>query len=164
MTKTMRTAALAAVMMLAVAQPAAAGTACWDQQQAAAAKVRDLQSRLMVATLRCQAMGYDVSPAYNRFVRANRDTIQAANGLIKAQFVSMSGSAGERAYDSFTTALANAYGAEATNADICHATELAGEEGASAAGDVSLLMALADRLGPPPLLPGGACPITFSQR
>jgi hypothetical protein len=159
----MWTAALAAVPALVAAQPAAAGI-CWGQQQTAAAKVRDLQSRLMVATLRCQAMGHDVSPAYNAFVRANRGTIQAANELIKAQFASAGAAAGERAYDSFTTALANAYGGDQTNADICHDIESAEQEGASASGDVSVLMALADRLGPPPALPGGTCPITFSQR
>ena len=164
MTGNLWKAALAAVITFAAAQPAVAGTTCWDHQQAAAAKVRDLQSRLMVATLRCQAMGYDVSPAYNQFVRANRDTIQAANGLLKAQFASMGGPAGERAYDSFTTELANTYGGEQTNAEICRETEAAGQEAASAAGDVSLLMALAERLGPAPRLPGGACPITFSQR
>jgi hypothetical protein len=163
MTKTMWTAAIAAAMTLAVAQPAAAGT-CWDHQQTAAAKLRDLQSRLMVATLRCQAMGYDLSPAYNQFVRANRDTIQAANMVIKAQFAAMSGAAGERQYDSFTTALANAYGAGETNADVCRETEADEQEAASAAGDIALLMALADRLGPAPALPGGTCPITFSQR
>jgi hypothetical protein len=163
MTKMMWTAALAAATALAVAQPASAAS-CWDQQQAAAAKVRDLQSRLMVATLRCQAMGYEISPAYNLFVRANRDTIQAANGVIKAQFVAMHGSGGERAYDSFTTALANAYGAGATSADICRDTEAAEQEGASAAGDVQRLMDLAERLGPPPSLPGGACPVAFTRR
>jgi hypothetical protein len=164
MTKKMWTAALAAVTMFAAAEPAVAGSACWDQQQAAAAMVRDLQSRLMVATLRCQAMGHDVSPAYNQFVVANRDTIQAANGLIKAQFFAMAGSAAESAYDSFTTALANEYGGEQTNADICNATEAAEQEGTQAAGDVSLLMTLAEKLGPAPRLPGGNCPITFSQR
>ena len=163
MTKMMMTAALAAAMTLAAAQPASAA-ACWDQQHAAAAKVRDLQSRLMVATLRCQAMGYDVSPAYNRFVRANKDTIQSANGIIKAQFADSGAAGAERAYDSFTTALANAYGGDATNGGICQETEQAENDGETAAGDVSLLLALADRLGPPPTLPGGTCPITFSQR
>jgi hypothetical protein len=163
MTRKTWTVALAAVTTLAAAQPASASP-CWDYQQAAAAKVRDLQSRLMVATLRCQAMGFDASPAYNQFVRANRDTIQAANGVLKAQFIALSGTAGERQYDSFTTALANAYGAGETNADICRDLESQEHEGAAAAGDVSVLMALADRLGPSPSLPGGTCPITFSQR
>jgi hypothetical protein len=163
MTKRIWTAAIAAAMTFAAAQPASAAT-CWNAEQTAAAKVRDLQSRLMVATLRCQAMGYDVSPAYNQFVTANRGTIQAANAVIKAQFVTASGGSGERAYDSFTTALANAYGGEQTNESICRDTEAADQEGASASGDVTLLLALADRLGPPPALPGGACPITFSQR
>src|SRR5688500_10832188 len=87
-------------------QPAHAAMACWNPKQVAAAKVRDLQSRLMVATMRCSAMGIDVLPAYNAFVRTNRTTIQAANGLIKAQFSSGFGVRGQTEYDKFTTALA----------------------------------------------------------
>ena len=41
--------------------PAQAGEGCWNPTQVAAAKVRDLQSRLMVATLRCSAMGVNVA-------------------------------------------------------------------------------------------------------
>ena len=50
-----------AAVMMCVATPAQAAMGCWNQTQVAAAKVRDLQSRLMVATLRCQAMGVDVA-------------------------------------------------------------------------------------------------------
>jgi hypothetical protein len=154
---------LAAVALLA-AQPAQAATGCWGPEQAAAAKVRDLQSRLMVATLRCQAMGLDKTAAYNDFVRENLTTLQAANGVLKAQFEQSFGKEGPDEYDRFATSLANAYGGDATSAGICDATAASEQEAAAAAGDIGKLIALADRFGPAPALPGGECPITFSQR
>ncbi len=146
---------------LLAAQPAQAAMGCWDEQPAAAAKVRDLQSRLMVATLRCQAMGQgmgaDVTAAYNDFVRQNRTTLQGANGLIKAQFDTGYGKEGATYYDRFATSLANKYGGDATSAEICSDTLAAAREAAAAAGDIGKLLALEDRFGPAPELPGGAC-------
>ena len=92
---------------------------CWNEIQVAAAKVRDLQSRLMVATLRCPAMGVDVAGAYNRFVAANRTTIQGANGVIMAAFRAGHGGQAQIQYDRFATALANIYGDDATNREVC---------------------------------------------
>ena len=154
---------LAAASLLFV-QPAQAAMSCWGQQETAAAKIRDLQSRLMVATMRCRAMGVDVLGAYNDFVRINRTTIQAANGVIKAQFQAGHGAEGETFYDRFTTALANEYGDDPTNGEICDQTVEIASEAAAAQGDVTLLLALAERTGPPPALPGGECPISFAER
>jgi hypothetical protein len=150
-----------AAAMLA-AQPAEAAMGCWNQQQAAAAKVRDLQSRLMVATLRCQAMGVSVLSPYNDFVRQNRDTLQAANGVIKAQFDAFYGKDGAASYDHFATGLANRYGGDATNEQICGDTAAAAQEAADAAGDIGKLLDIADRFGPTPELPGGECAISFT--
>lgn len=165
MTKMMMKGAVGlAVSVLMSVQPAQAAMSCWGPQEAAAAKVRDLQSRLMVATMRCRAMGVDVLTQYNQFVRDNRETIQQANGVLKAQFSSGYGSEGQTFYDRFTTALANEYGAEPTSGEICD--QVAGEaaEAAAARGDIRRLLELADRLGPTPQLPGGECPISFSSR
>ena len=140
----------------------AAWAGCTDSE-AAAAKLRDLQSRLMVATMRCRAMGVDVLGPYNDFVRINRDTIQAANGLIKAQFVAGHGQDGMDLYDRFTTALANEYGDDPTDGAVCEETAMVAVEAASAQGDVTTLLALADRMGPTPVLPGGQCPIEFAE-
>jgi len=159
----MNIAAGLALVAFAAAQPAQAEMRCWDTEHAAAAKVRDLQSRLMVATLRCRAIGIDVLGPYNSFVSENRSTLQAANGVIKAQFAAGLGSEGERAYDSFTTSLANEYGADATTDQICADTADAAVEATEAAGDIGRLLAIADRLGSAPKLPGGACPIRFSS-
>lgn len=153
-----------AAAALVFAQPAQAAMSCWGQQESAAAKIRDLQSRLMVATVRCRAMGVDVLTAYNDFVRVNRETIQAANGVIRARFEAGHGLEAQTFYDRFTTALANEYGDDPTNEEVCGETAEVAGEAAAAQGDITLLLALADRTGAPPQLPGGQCPISFSQR
>jgi hypothetical protein len=153
-----------AALTIGIAPPANAAMACWDQNQTAAAKIRDLQSRLMVATMRCRAMGVDVLPAYNEFVRVNRSTIQDANGLIRAQFRAGYGDAlGEKSYDSFTTSLANAYGAHETSVGICEETAELAAEAVAAGGNVERLLDIADRAGAGPELPGGRCPISFAS-
>jgi hypothetical protein len=153
-------AGLAAAAMLLTAPAHAAG--CWKAEGAAAAKVRDLQSRLMVATLRCRAIGADIEASYGNFVRSNRETIQAANAILKAQFAT-GDRVGERAYDSFATSLANQYGGDATTPEICQGAAAAADEAAAAGGELGKLLALADRLGPPPALPGGECPVSFAS-
>jgi hypothetical protein len=130
---------------------------CWSPQQAAAAKVRDFQSRLMVAALRCKAMGYDVLAPYNEFIRRNHEALQTTNGLIRAQFETGYGKQADLYYDRFATSLANRYGGEAANAEICDQTASAAQEGAAAAGDFGKLAELADRYGSGPELPGGVC-------
>lgn len=148
--------AFAAGGLLAL-QPAQAAMGCWNAQRTAAAKVRDLQSRLMVAALRCKAIGVDVAGAYNEFVRRNREALQATNGLIHAQFETGYGKDADLYYDRFATSLANRYGGDATNAEVCDEIASAAQEGAEAAGDLGKLLAIADRFGPAPELPGGAC-------
>lgn len=146
------------------AQPASAAMSCWDRQETDAAKIRDLQSRLMVATLRCRAMGIDVLGAYNDFVRINRSALQQANFVIKAQFNRGYGFEGQRFYDSFTTALANGYGGDATSFEVCEETAAVAAEAALAEGDAARLVDLADRTGQAPELPGGVCPAALMVR
>ena len=154
----------AAAAMLCVSMPAHAVMGCWNSTQVAAAKVRDLQSRLMVATLRCQAMGADVSGAYNHFVRANREALQGANAVLLAQFRTGFGSSqGETQYDRFATALANIYGADATDQTVCADTGALAEEAAAANGDISRLVAIEDRFGFSSDLPGGQCGYSFAS-
>ena len=147
-----------------LAQPARAAPSCWNAQRVAAAKVRDLQSRLMVATMRCSAMGIDILPAYNDFVRTNRSTIQAANGVIKAQFnAAYGGGRGQTEYDRFTTRLANAYGADPTDAAICSHTAALARQAVAANGDINRLLQVVESMGRTPDLPGGECQVTFAD-
>jgi hypothetical protein len=152
-----------AALLLCVSAPAQAVMGCWNETQVAAAKVRDLQSRLMVATLRCQAMGVNVSDAYNRFVAANRTTIQGANAVLLAQFRAGYGGEAQTRYDRFATSLANIYGDDATDPTVCADTAATAEEAAAADGDIARLVAIADRFGAAPDLEGGQCTISFAS-
>ena len=140
-----------AIGMLAFAQPAQA--ACWDQPQLAAARMRDLQTMLMAATLRCHAAGIDIADHYNAFVTARRGELDQANGRIRAHFVE---TGGQDAYDRFATALANAYGAAATTQSAC-------DEAAQTADDATLstiaFHELAEQRSDPPQALGGRCAI-----
>ena len=160
--KNRRAALVAGAMMMCVPAAANAQTGCWNQTQVSAAKVRDLQSRLMVATLRCSAMGVNVAAAYNRFLAANRDTIRGANGVLMGQFQAVHGRQAQLHYDRFTTALANIYGDDATSESVCAETVVLAEEAAEARGDINALTDLADRLGFVAALPGGQCTVSFA--
>jgi hypothetical protein len=149
-------ARLAAVAMtIAIAAPAAA--TCWSETERDAAKIRDLQSRLMVATLRCQAAGHDVTAAYNRFVVANRSTLRGVNRVLLTQFQADAGERAQSRYDGYATALANAYGGDATNRSVCANTARLADEAAAAAGNVARLVALQSRVGLAPPTPGALC-------
>ncbi|HEX8192917.1 MAG TPA: hypothetical protein VF552_08450 [Allosphingosinicella sp.] len=154
-------AAAAAALTTAGAAPADAAMSCWNESQVAAARVRDLQSRLMVDALRCRAFGIDILGAYNEFVRSNRATIQAANIVILGQFTRSFGSGGQSEYDRFTTALANAYGGNETSGESCAEAASVAEEAVAANGDIQRLVEIEQRFGAPPPLPGGQCPIRF---
>jgi hypothetical protein len=152
---------IAATLMALEAVPAHAAMSCWNESQVAAAQVRDLQSRLMVDALRCRAFGIDILGAYNEFVRTNRATLQAANAVIMAQFSRGFGSGAQTEYDRFATSLANAYGADRTTGESCAEAASVAAEAVAANGDVERLVAIEQRFGPAPSVPGGQCPISF---
>ena len=153
-----RLMAAVAMAMTGLAAPAGATPACWSEADMDAAKVRDLQSRLMVATLRCNAAGVDVTRAYNHFIVANRATLQGINGVLMTQFRSGFGDdEAQTQYDRYATALANAYGGDATDRRVCTNTARLAEEAAGANGNVGRLVALHSRIGLPPPRPGAAC-------
>jgi hypothetical protein len=146
----------AAVASLALAAGSAqASTTCWSPVEQAAAKVRNLQTRLMVATLRCQLVGADITPAYNGFVQVNRPTLQGANKVLRTRL-------GESEYDRFVTFIANVSAGADIDAGLCAVAGAVAGEGAGTEGDVQKLIALEEKLGTPLDLPGGACPITFT--
>ncbi len=157
-----RAVLVAGAMMICMPATANAQAGCWNTTQVAAAKVRDLQSRLMVATLRCSAMGVNVAAAYNRFLAANRDTIRGANAVLMGQFQTAYGRQAQVHYDRFTTALANIYGDDATSNSVCAETVVLAEEAADARGDIHALTDIADRLGFVAALPGGQCTVSFA--
>lgn len=152
---------VAAAVMVMTAVPSDAAMSCWGESQVAAARVRDLQSRLMVDALRCRAFGIDILGAYNEFVRSNRATLQAANAVIMGQFSRGFGRAAQTEYDRFATALANSYGAGETSGETCAEAASVAAEAVAAGGDFERLVEIEERLGPAPALPGGQCPASF---
>ena len=132
--------------------------ACWNADEASAAGVRELQSMLMVAALRCQVAGHPMMSDYNQFVQANRTTIGAMNDRIKAHFIRTFGAVGgQRAYDAFTTSMANGYGAASSGADVCADADSLAREGAGMSGSIEGLKLLAERQGLVAKLPEGLC-------
>ena len=145
--------AAAAALCLSSAAPAAS-SACWSQADLAAAKVRQMQTKLMVAALRCRAGGVDILASYNHFMRAKRGEITAANDRLKAHFRAANRASGDRDYDRWVTSLANSYGGARTNENSCSEAATAADEAASSRGS---LVAVADRDGGAPKHIAGRC-------
>ena len=151
-----------AVAVATVATPALAEEKCWTSKEMSAARVRDLQSVLMVSALQCRTSGHDVLPEYNRFVVAGRTTIVSQNDVLKARFTRVQGmKEGQRAYDSFTTALANAHAMTASSsAGFCTSMVALASEAADAAGGpqaADALELLAERVSERPAGVGEGC-------
>jgi hypothetical protein len=149
-----------------VASPVEA--ACWNKDEVSAANVRELQSMLMVTALRCQVAGHGMMGEYNSFVVANRGALGAMNDRLKAHFIHAMGPVeGQRAYDSFTTSMANEFGAASSGGEVCGSAASLAREGALMAGSLEGLLLLADRQGLAARIADGACsdapPITLAS-
>lgn len=135
-----------------------AQAACWNKDETSAANIRELQSMLMVTALRCQAAGHGLMGDYNAFVVANRATLGTMNDRLKAHFIHAMGPvAGEHAYDSFTTSMANGYGSAASDGALCAAAASLAREAALMAGSMEGLLLLADHQGLVARIPDGPC-------
>lgn len=108
-----------AAMLLSVASPVAA--TCWEPEEYEAARLRDLQTVLMVSALKCGRADPSMPGAYNRWVgRAKAKLIDGEQKLL-AHFVRE----GDKAkYDKFTTALANKYSEYAEDPKFCARAKL----------------------------------------
>ena len=151
-------------MILAVVTTAVASTpvsaACWSSRAVEAAYVRDFDTILMVATLRCRGQGMEITADYNKFVREKRTLLVSANDELRAQFAAGRGAkAGLDAFDRFATALANSHGANAEGLSCAEYKALA-QAAASAPPDRAALLQLAARAGASPDLPQEACSTT----
>jgi hypothetical protein len=158
----LRTIIIALAATALVAAPAQAG--CWKADQVAAAKVRDLETMLMVSALRCRGNGGTMLARYNKFVVQSRTALTQVNNTLRVHFAESVGSARAlNAYDSYVTRVANRYGAGADGlscADLSSITDAAISERPSFAA----LAALAERAGVVPLLDETACAVTLARR
>jgi hypothetical protein len=135
------------------AVPANAAPHCWAQKESTAAQVRDMQTMLMVAALRCRAAHIDISADYDGFVIAQKDMLAAANLVIKRHFAAEGGNQAD--YDRFATSLANGFGDDATTEATCAEAAALAHDGSAAAPAQLEQVALARVF--PASLPGGSC-------
>lgn len=154
--------ATAAVILCVVSTTAQAQESCWQPHEVQAARVRDLQTLLMVGALKCNAPSYNTAGHYNNFVAQNRAILGGYNGVLKVRFMREHGvSEGQRAYDNFTTALANRHSsdADASAATFCQMVDSVVRMAANstAAADIE---ALATGLTERPLGVGDDCPVS----
>jgi hypothetical protein len=136
-----RAALVAAAVATCFISTAGSAATCWSQADVSAAKVRELQTRLMVSALRCRASGFNILASYNAFVGSAKPAIVAANDQLKAHFAAGGPVAGQRDYDRYTTTLANAYGAAETGPESCAEAANMAAEAINAKGDLAAFAA-----------------------
>jgi hypothetical protein len=104
----LRKAALVAVVTVMSAQPA---QACWSNAAQDAAKIKHLNTMLMVTALRCRNTADNFLPEYNRFVAKYNDLIGAQNNVLKSHLAATYGAGGAlNALDRMSIGYANSYG------------------------------------------------------
>jgi len=93
----------------------AQGAGCWTLADFEAAGVREMETMLMVAALRCRTEGGTLLADYNAFVVKGRPALIEINNRLRGHFVRAVGPVKAlNAYDGFVTSLANRYGAGAS--------------------------------------------------
>jgi len=126
---------------------------CWTAREASAAQLREMQTMLMVAALRCRAGRMDITADYDDFVASQRETLAHANIVIKQHFADDGGTQAD--YDRFATSLANDFGDDPTSEGSCAEAAMLAHDGAMVS-PAALEPLAAARLFPV-ALPGGYC-------
>lgn len=124
--------------------PAQAQT-CLDRETLVAAQVHEFEAMMMAVSLRCKAIGVDISADYEAMLATHAPVFAAADRRLRAHF------AGGRSYESYATQLGNRYGGGATDPANCQrfdvvARNLAAQPAISALGKVVAAMVAQPRL------------------
>lgn len=147
-----------------VAFSASAQAACWTPSAVEAAHVRDLQSRLMVAALRCAKSNHDVLPHYNRFVSGKKPLLMLGNGILRSHFAKgRTKNQAVKQYDRYAVSLANKYGAGSGDLSECETMKNFAMAAADSEHNLSSLVRVAQLHGLSPTLPGGRCGIVMAS-
>jgi hypothetical protein len=144
-------AAVSAICTVSIATSASAG--CWTQAEVAAAKVREMQTRLAVAAKACGG-SVDILPSYNKLLTMKKNALSVVDDRLRGHFL-QSSEMGERDYARYNAALELAYGAATASGDSCAEAAALAKEAASSHGD---LIAVADREVTVATLPSSVCP------
>lgn len=144
------------IMAMAVGSPVQAQR-CWNQTLVEAAQVKEFEIMLMVATLRCQAKGTDLSATYNRFIAAHRPVLRAVGEELVREFkVSQGGNGALKSYDRLGVIMANKYGNGVQGLE-CADFEAIIAQAETAPRNRADLVTLAQRAGMDPALPAPRC-------
>ena len=128
--------------------------ACWTQNEVAAAKVRDLDTMLMVSGLRCRFKSTALLDTYNAMVVRHRRPLSEANARLQGHFATVIG--GATALDRYITRVANRYGADAESL-TCESLHSIAVAAMAEEPTLDALIALAERAAVVPVLPEGGC-------
>lgn len=154
---------IAGAVAICAAMPVQAAS-CWSTQAVEAAQVRDFETMLMVSALRCRNTGVNFLNEYNDFIRSKRAGLTQVNDELRGQFQKTLGAkAALNAYDRYVTSLANSYGAGAVGLDCSDMRSLT-SAALAAAPSRAALVALAQRAGANPRLPGAKCPLAMAAK
>ena len=154
-------AAMTAGVAMVMSVPAQAA-GCWSQTAYEAAQLRDFDTMLMVATLRCRINSVDFSADYNRFVREKRPILAAANRELRGQFALRVGRAKALdAYDDYVTKIANGYGGGNEKMSCGDYARMA-HAAVTAPVSRPALVALAGQAGANPRVPGQRCGVAVA--
>lgn len=141
-----------------------AQAACWTPAEADAAVVRNLQSRLMVAALRCGRSEHNLLADYNKFVKSKKPLLRMGNNVLRSHFSKgKSKNQGMKAYDRFAVSMANVYGAGTGDLSGCQEMQELTQSAANSDGSVKTLVSLAQSHALSPDLPGGRCGIVLAS-
>lgn len=152
---------LAAGLALVSAEAHAAAV-CWSDAAYEAAQMRDLDTMLMVATLRCRVKGADFSADYNKFVVEKRSLLAAANLEIQSAFAASVGKVKALgAYDDFMTKIANSYG-NGMSGMSCDDFAALARTAAEVPAVRASLVALANGIGSAPPVPIARCTVNVA--
>jgi hypothetical protein len=156
-------AAVFALCTVSIASPASAG--CWTQAEVAAAKVREMQTRLAIAARECGAGSVDILSNYNKFLAMKKNALGVVDDRLRGHFFAGESDEGARAYARYNAALELAYGAATASGDSCAEAAALAKEAASARGDLNSVAAREVMVA---TLPSSVCPasapVVFASR
>ncbi|MFY7835195.1 MAG: hypothetical protein ACOVQ0_02775 [Novosphingobium sp.] len=140
-----RLGAAIALISLSFGQSAQA-QGCLDGQTLTAARLHEFEAMMMAVSLRCRAIGVDISAGYEAMGATHRPAFAAAGRHLRTFFADV-----PHAYDAYATRLGNRYGGGATDPAHCRsfdavARNLAAAPGVAALGKVVFAMVTEPRI------------------
>ena len=150
-----------AVGIALCSQPA---QACWTNAAQDAAKIKHLNTMLMVTALRCRNTPDNFLPHYNRFVVKHNSLIGSQNTALKGHLAQTYGARGaEGALDRMSIGYANSYGNGHKSMDCKQLKDLATKLSSEPHGVVTMAAA-ADSFVVGQSWAGPACPTRIAKR